>query len=177
MDQVMSNLDREWDDNAFPTAYLITIRTFGTWLHGDERGSVDRHGKNIYGTPKIAPTPEFETSMSEKTNYKPFLFNRKARSAVEKSIREVCKYRAYSLHAVNVRTNHVHAVISAQLEPEKIINTLKSYATRKLRTEGLINENTKVWSRGGSRQYLWKPNDVGPAMDYVLYGQGDVFWK
>ena len=22
----------EWDDNDFPLAYLITIRTFGTWL-------------------------------------------------------------------------------------------------------------------------------------------------
>lgn len=173
----MSNPNEEWDDNTFPHGYLITIRTFGTWLHGDERGSVDRHGKNIYGTPKIDPTPEFEASMSEKTEHKPFLLNKRARPVVEKVIREVCIYRGYLLHAVNVRTNHVHAIISAQLEPEKIINTLKSYATRKLRTEGLINEKTKVWSRGGSRQYLWKPKDLEPAMDYVLYGQGDVFWR
>ena len=29
---------RIWDDNEFPLAYLITFRTYGTWLHGDERG-------------------------------------------------------------------------------------------------------------------------------------------
>ena len=25
-----------------PLAYFISFRTFGTWLHGDRRGSVDR---------------------------------------------------------------------------------------------------------------------------------------
>jgi hypothetical protein len=24
-----------------PTAYFITFHTYGTWLHGDERGSTD----------------------------------------------------------------------------------------------------------------------------------------
>ena len=36
-----------------PMGYLITFNTYGTWLHGDARGSVDRHGKNIPGTPVI----------------------------------------------------------------------------------------------------------------------------
>lgn len=27
--------------------YLLTWNTFGTWLHGDERGSVDRKGKTF----------------------------------------------------------------------------------------------------------------------------------
>jgi hypothetical protein len=31
-----------YEENTFPLAYLITLRTFGTWLHGDERGSVSR---------------------------------------------------------------------------------------------------------------------------------------
>ena len=57
--------ENEWDDNAFPLAYLITIRTFGTWLHGDLRGSVDRHGKNIYGAPRIEPTPKLIRLMEE----------------------------------------------------------------------------------------------------------------
>ncbi len=43
----------EWDDSQWPLAYLITFRTYGTWLHGDERYSIDRHGKNIYGAPCI----------------------------------------------------------------------------------------------------------------------------
>ncbi|HTK37762.1 MAG TPA: hypothetical protein VL325_04655, partial [Pyrinomonadaceae bacterium] len=65
--------DNEWDDNEFPLAYLITIRTFGTWFHGDERGSVDRHGKNIYGTPRIAPNTRFSDSMEQNTGGTEFL--------------------------------------------------------------------------------------------------------
>jgi hypothetical protein len=33
---------RDFDDNEFPLAYFISFRTYGTWLHGDERGSVNR---------------------------------------------------------------------------------------------------------------------------------------
>ena len=28
-----------WNDTDTPLAYLITFRSYGTWLHGDERGS------------------------------------------------------------------------------------------------------------------------------------------
>jgi REP element-mobilizing transposase RayT len=115
--------------------------------------------------------------MSENASGESFLQDKKSRRIVDSSIREVCISRGYSLYAINVRTNHVHVVISAQTKPEKVINTIKSYATRKLRAAGSVGEYEKVWSRGGSRKYLWKNQDVERAMDYVLYGQGDVFWE
>jgi hypothetical protein len=31
-----------WNDTDIPLAYLITFRCYGTWLHGDKRGSIDR---------------------------------------------------------------------------------------------------------------------------------------
>jgi hypothetical protein len=40
--------------NDTPLAYFITFRTYGTWLHGDKRGSVDRFN-NRYGTPRLPP--------------------------------------------------------------------------------------------------------------------------
>ena len=39
-----------WNDTDIPLAYLITFRTYGTWQHGDERGSVDRE-HNRYKSP------------------------------------------------------------------------------------------------------------------------------
>ena len=30
----------------------------------------------------------------------------------------------------------------------------------------------QVWSRGGSRRYLWKPGHVAGSVDYVNFGQG-----
>ena len=49
---------RDFDDNEFPLAYLITFRCYGTWLHGDERGSMDRT-HNVFGAPKIAANAVF----------------------------------------------------------------------------------------------------------------------
>lgn len=96
----MSHLNNDWDDNTFPLAYLITIRTFGTWLHGDERGSIDRHGKNIYGTVDIPRTPNLEAAMQENSGGKQHLLNQTARAVVEAAIREFCLSREYALHAV-----------------------------------------------------------------------------
>ena len=35
-----------------PCGYLITFHTYGTWLHGDSRGSIDRIN-NIPGIPML----------------------------------------------------------------------------------------------------------------------------
>ena len=76
--------------------------------------------------------------------------------------------------AINVRTNHAHAVVSAQMKPERIADAFKAFATKKLREENLVNKELKIWSRGRSRRYLWKPRHVELAINYVLYGQGDI---
>ena len=162
----------QWDDNEFPLAYLITIRTYGTWLHGDERGSIDVHGKNIFGSPKISSKENLKNRMKENLKDEIFVLNDTQREAVEESLKETCKARSYNLLALNVRTNHIHAVVSAQSKPEIIINGFKSHATRKLKENYLILKDTRVWSRGGSNRYLWKKHHVDSAIDYVLYGQG-----
>lgn len=160
------------DTNIFPLAYLITFRTYGTWLHGDERGSIDlKH--NVYGTPLLPPNPDQEHTAALKLNHAPVILNAEQRQAVERAVREVCRHRSYSLLAVNVRTNHVHAVVSAARRPEPILDAFKAYATRKLRRLGLISETTKLWVRHGSTRYLWKERHVEKAMNYVLYAQGD----
>ena len=49
----MTHSHREFNDDHTALAYLITFRCYGTWLHGDSRGSVDRF-HNRYGAPLIA---------------------------------------------------------------------------------------------------------------------------
>ena len=164
----------EYDDNEFPLAYLITLRCFGTWLHGDEKSAVDRHGYNVYKTPRRAASSKLKNKMLAEIKQKPFLLSENERMVVENAIVEVCKFRSYELKAINVRSNHAHMVVSAKIKPELIIDAFKSYATRKLRESFLLDRETKVWARGRSRRYLWKPRDVALAIEYVLYGQGDI---
>jgi REP element-mobilizing transposase RayT len=166
--------DEFWDDNEQPIAFLITFRTFGTWLHGDERLSVDRHdGKNIHGTPRIEPNEELNRMMQVKRQADEFLLDGRHRAVVERAVRGVCELRKYLLFAANVRTNHVHSVVYGSAKPEKIMNAFKANATRELREAGLVYEGQKVWSRGGSTRYLWRQSHFDGAVDYVLYGQGD----
>ena len=163
----------EWDDNEWPLAFLITIRTFGTWLHGDDPYSVDRHGKNVFGLPKIEPNENLSRLMAKNRIAREFVLDTHQRGVVEAAVRDMCKFRGYGLYAINVRTNHAHCVIASSKKPESIINAIKSNSTRELRSAGLVDEHQAIWSRGGSRRYLWKPSHVDGAIDYVLYGQGD----
>ena len=48
----MTSPHRESNDDNIPLAYFITFRAYGTWLHGDERGSVDRL-HNTFGSPSL----------------------------------------------------------------------------------------------------------------------------
>jgi hypothetical protein len=111
---------RDFDDNEFPLAYLITFRCYGTWVHGDERGSMDRQ-HNVYGTSKIAPNSRLLRSDTKQLKYPPCSLGPKGRQVVEKAVREVCDHRKYILRAINVRTNHVHTVVTAMRKPESVL--------------------------------------------------------
>jgi REP element-mobilizing transposase RayT len=163
----------EYPESGFPLAYLITIRSFGTWLHGDERGSVDRHGYNVYGTPRMFQSEVLKGFMKQQMKEEPFLLDKTERVCILEAVKEVCDFRGYELLAVNIRTNHFHAVVAARTKPEKIANEFKSYATRRLREKGLAETQQTVWARGRSRRYLWKARHVETAIEYVLFGQGD----
>ncbi len=164
--------DIVWDGNDRPLAYFITFRTHGTWLHGDQRGAVDRHGRNIYGSERIGLDPVFSVTMDRNMSTKPVILDARRRSIVDSAIREMCSFRGYNLRAINVRTNHGHAVISADAEAKAVLGAVKANATRALREAGLLGSDEKVWSRGGSTRFLWKQHQVDAAIDYTLNGQG-----
>ena len=158
--------------DGVPLGYLITFRTYGTWLHGDERSSVDRHGYNKYGGERLSDNQLLEYRMLSNMKQAAVTLTSEMCACILDAIAEVCAYRGYEKYAIHVRTNHVHAVIGSASSPEKIINELKSYATRRLREANLVGPDQKVWARGGSRRYLWKPRHIDAAIEYVAYGQG-----
>lgn len=166
-----------YEEGQFPLAYLITIRTFGTWLHGDERHSVERHGKNVYGTLDIPPNEELRDTMKSKLTQNAVVLDEVQRKTVESAITELCEKRKYDLLAINTRTNHVHVVVAAQAKPERIADAFKAFSTKQLREQNLFSKASRIWSRGRSRRYLWKPRQVELAKDYVLYGQGDLLFE
>jgi hypothetical protein len=115
-----------------PLAYLITFRTYGTWLHGDSRGSKDRHQKG-YDTPTIPPNSRWRGYNQLRLAHPPVLLDAAQRRCVKGAVASTCAIRGWALQALNVRTNHVHAVVSAPCLPESVLRDLKAYATRAMR--------------------------------------------
>jgi REP element-mobilizing transposase RayT len=161
-----------WNDTEIPFAYLITFRCYGTWLHGDQRGSIDRF-HNRYYSPYLPPNNR-RKYLSEQAQKSPSVtLDASRRQRVEAAIREVCEHRQWFLHTVNVRTNHVHVVVSiGTVKPELALNAFKSYATRGLRRDQLWKEAHSPWADRGSKRHLWNERSVELAVDYVANGQG-----
>lgn len=161
-----------WNDTDIPLAYLITFRCYGTWLHGDVRGSIDRF-HNIYESPYVVPNEKFEIFNKEELKSDPVSLDAKQRKIVEDAIREVCEHRKWGLYALNIRTNHVHIVVSiGNASPGSALNSFKAYATRRMRMKNLWDKTHSPWSNKGSKRYLWNEKAIEIAVNYVIDGQG-----
>ncbi len=157
---------------AWPLAYLITFTTYGARLHGDERGSVSRR-ENAYGAPILPPSTQRESVNRERMTDPPFAMDANQRTVAEATIREVCRFRQWTILALNIRTNHIHVLVSAQTNPEKVMGDFKSWMTRRLREAGLVHPSRTLWTEHGSTRHLWKQWYVDAAWDYVVNGQGE----
>ncbi len=76
------------------------------------------------------------------------------RTVIHNTISEVCKHKRWELKALNVRSNHVHAVVTGDAAPERMMNAFKSWSTRRMEEAGAFSVKTKAWSRHGSTRYL-----------------------
>ena len=161
-----------WNDTDTPLGYLISFRTYGTWLHGDNRGSIDRF-HNRYGSEYIPANETWHRYNERQLRLAPLTLGPKQRKSVEAAIRETCEMRNWSLLAFNVRTNHVHTIVSANKDSEQVLIALKANATRHLKQDGLWAERLSPWARKGSKKNLWNERSIARAIDYVLNGQGD----
>jgi len=152
--------------------YLITFASYGCHIHGNESGSVDRE-HNLSGSRLVEADPKRVLAERRLMDQPPYSMDRSRREAVLAAMVERCSDRRWSLRAAHVRTNHVHLVVDADVRPERIMNDLKSYASRCLNGLGLDEPGRKRWARHGSTRWLWKPQSVSPAIRYVVDQQGD----
>jgi REP element-mobilizing transposase RayT len=153
--------------------YFITFACYGGHLHGAESGSVDKQ-HNTPGSPLLETNPQRVASERQLMGQPSYAMDTTRRRAVLASILERCSNSGWTLLAAHVRTNHVHVILEAEAKPERIMNDLKSYASRRLNQEGLDEPTRKRWARHGSTRWLWKPENVAAAIRYVvdMHGEG-----
>ncbi len=151
--------------------YFLTWHTYGTWLHGDAAGSVDKK-HNEYGSPRLVADPRRLEHERMMLKHPPTILSPIARVLVDAAVREHCRVRAWDLRALAVRSNHVHVVIAEpEVAPEPIVKQLKEWGTRRLRSHRVVGPRERVWADHGSTVYLFEPGSLEAACEYVLAGQ------
>ena len=158
--------------DKIPFAYLITFRTYGTWLFGNPKKSV-HHDDNQFCTPKIGRNEILHQQMQNSLKQKIITLNSEQRDIVLSGIIAACQQYQWRLFAAHVRSNHVHLILKTSVTPEFAMRQLKAFATRFLRDKKLHEKDLKLWVRHGSTQYIWKPDFLPQSMKYVLDEQGE----
>ena len=161
-------------DKNIPEAHIatfVTFRTYGSWLHGDTRGSIDRF-TNAYGQQRLPPNNRRHGAARRSLRSASVTLNRQQRRATRLAIRETCSIRNWTLFAESVRTNHVHVVVSATVSSRRIASVLKANATRAMRSEGCWTSELGPWSRGASAKRVWTELELETVVRYVIDGQG-----
>ena len=101
--------------------------------------------------------------------YPEIRLNRAQRELVERTIRDHCRIRGWTLHALNVRTTHVHVVVTAVgYEPEAVMSQFKAWCSRRL-NEAFTP--SKWWTEHGSTKWINDEKYLHDAIVYVLEGQ------
>ncbi|MGI8740971.1 MAG: transposase [Bryobacteraceae bacterium] len=139
---------------------------------GHASGSVDqRH--NLPGSRLIEADPQRISEELKRMDQPPYEMDASRRDVVLAALRERCQRQQWRLLAAHVRTNHIHIVIAGEVRPERIMNDVKSYASRCLNRMEWDEPARKRWARHGSTRWLWKPEQVSAAIHYVVHEQGE----
>jgi REP element-mobilizing transposase RayT len=150
-------------------AFFSTWTTYGTWLPGDPRGWY-QHGRGLQ-EPDALRRLEAMLRMTEAA----LTLDPDQRRLVEETIAAHCGVRAWTLHAVNCRSNHVHAVVTAPARPIELPREqFKAWCTRRLkereRARAAVREHW--WTERGWDEYIDDEDALAAVNAYVLDGQG-----
>jgi len=160
-------MDRYW---------LITWTCFGNWLPGDPRGFVgnvrDLDGvqvvHNMPGTPYDADMPPLEGWVRRHMTGLPVRLDQPEAEALIAQYLETARIRHWSLEAASVMYNHTHVLVGVpgDPDPQSILETLKSWATRAVKKHRPLPPNGTFWTAKGSKRKL---SDEAALSDAVLY--------
>jgi REP element-mobilizing transposase RayT len=135
-------------------------------------GSVDRD-HNLVGSRLLEPDPQRVAAESRRMLQDVYILDHERRVVVLTALRGHCAHRGWNLLAAHVRSSHVHAIVEAEIRPERIMNEFKAYASRELNRLEKSAPERRRWARHGSTRWLWKDQDVRDATRYVVEEQGE----
>ena len=149
-----------------PLAFFITWTIYGSHLQGDERGwRRRRHGDQ-------PPQPRLAKWRQERLKHELLMLSPEQRAVVENECRRHCEHRDWHVWAINPRSTHVHAVVTAAgCSGKSVRDQLKANATRGLRESWPVFRDRQVWTVGGDWTCINSQNDLEQVSLYVREAQ------
>jgi hypothetical protein len=112
-------------------AYHITWGTYGTRLHGDPRGTVDR-SHNEPGTPVLGYDEHRWEREKSNLKFRPVFLTRPQMILIESLLPEICD-RGHWTHITGAAgPDHVHEILRSPFDPETIRRLLKRWLGQEL---------------------------------------------
>tara|TARA_R110000782_G_scaffold131928_4_gene223801 strand:- start:2260 stop:2751 length:492 start_codon:yes stop_codon:yes gene_type:complete len=149
-----------------PLAFFLTWTTYGTWLPGDPRGSTD-HDRDSIRPRRIAPNDPLRSHATRIQRSDALTLKPESRAAVQQMIHALARDKGWVVHALNVRSNHVHLVITAPGDPNRVMTACKAFATQRLRQRGHFTPDQIIWTRHGSTRWINDPKSLEAAIQYA----------
>ncbi len=157
-------------NNDLPLAYFITWTVYGTHLQGAATGW------RKYGKGDMPPQPLLEAWRADRLKYPIQLLDDYGRCTVESMIAKHCAIRSWHLWIANARSNHVHAVVTANSHRgDTVRDQMKANCTTALREHDVVFQNRPVWSVGGDWRCVNSEEELYRVIEYVRDAQERKF--
>src|SRR5690348_9021923 len=102
-----------------PLGYFLSWGTYGTRLHGDPRGTVDRQ-HNQHGDPVLGFDSERWELEKGRLKFPPVVLTREQRALGEEIIPRVCDRGGWTYQTCAAAPDHVHVVLTSPFDPSTI---------------------------------------------------------
>ena len=143
--------------------YHITVGTYGTRLHGGNAPTVAR-AHNRYGEQFVSFDPERERFERDGMVQDPIYLTDEQRQFVEETIPSICERGKWVYHLAACQTDHVHLLVSSDVEPKKIRRWLKQWLTNALNEK----YGKRQWfAECGSTKYLFEDGYIEAVYEYI----------
>ncbi|MBT3200740.1 MAG: hypothetical protein HN350_12580 [Phycisphaerales bacterium] len=152
-------------DNS-PLAYHITFGTYGSRLHGDPRGTVDRRQKS-YGQPIVIHS-EYRVQMAtDQMKRQPILLTTDQCVFAQKEIEDICERGQWEFIQTACAPSHVHVLLASHREPKAIRRWLKRWLGESMSACWALPDGQSWWAMGGSIKCVWDKEYLQNVEQYI----------
>jgi len=150
-----------------PLAYHITFGTYGTRLHGDERGTVDRD-HHQFGEPFLEPDMVRQHESEERLKFPPVVLNAVQCEFIQSLVPSICERGGWRYIVAAAAPDHVHVCLSApDILGDKIEPWLKRWISEALSSRWPLPKGARWWAKNGSVKWVFDEAYFSNVKQYI----------